>query len=153
MGRLLGSVFPNAVLLIKRLCNIYIKRAEISAFINFEKSPVMHNLPTAFPMWKKANVACLSLITQVVRILRVNFLHALLGLSNWVYSFNLETFWIIFVSDTCRKILVKYWTCRLVQFSSHKKYVPWQVKDQIINSGGEKIRLCVCIFHAYCPRV
>jgi len=60
MGRLLGSVFPNSVLLIKRLCNIYIKRVEISAFINFEKSPVMHNLPITLPMLKKGECCLLN---------------------------------------------------------------------------------------------
>jgi len=37
------------------------KRAEISAFINFEKSPVMHNLPIALPMFKK-DKCCLLIV-------------------------------------------------------------------------------------------
>jgi hypothetical protein len=62
MGRMLGSVFPNAVVLIKRLCNICIKPAEISAFINFENSSVMHNLPIALQMFKKGD--CFLLIVK-----------------------------------------------------------------------------------------
>jgi hypothetical protein len=105
MGRLLGSVFLNAVLLIKRLCNICIKSAEISAFINSEKSPVMHNLPITLLVVKKGDCCLLivkntssahieiELSARPVGSLELNFLHALLGLSNWVYSFNLEKLW------------------------------------------------------------